>query len=93
MLVAWILYVWRRLVDRRPSKVIDIELFKDADSAWRWRLRAANHEVLAVSEAYSSRSKAEQTAKLIRSADYEIRTDGLPAEAKPKPAKRAKFPL
>ncbi len=53
MLGAWILYVWRRLVDRRTSKVIDIELFKDADSAWRWRRRAANHEVLAVSEAYS----------------------------------------
>jgi uncharacterized protein YegP (UPF0339 family) len=89
----WLLWIWSKFMDRRPSKVIDIELFKDADAAWRWRLRAANHEVLAVSEAYSSRSKAEQTAKLIRSADYEIRTDGLPAETKPKPSKRPKFPL
>lgn len=74
-------------MDRRPSKVIEIELFKDSDAAWRWRLRAANHEILAVSEAYSSRGKAEQTAKLIRSADYEIRTDEIDAARKPK------FPL
>lgn len=75
-------------MDRRPSKVIDIELFKDADSAWRWRLRAANGEILAVSESYSSQSKAEQTAKLIRSADYEIRCEE-PTVSK----KRKKLPL
>lgn len=75
-------------MDRRPSKVIDIELFQDASTAWRWRLRAANGEILAVSEAYSSRGKAEQTAKLVRSADYEIRCEE-PTVTK----KRKKLPL
>lgn len=44
-----------------------IQLFKGEDG-WRWRLRATNGKVLATSEAYSSKDKAEQTAKAVKSA-------------------------
>jgi hypothetical protein len=87
---SWLVSWWKYLVDRRPSKVISVELFEDASGYWRWRLRAANGQILAVSEAYSSESKAMQTAKLIRSSDYEIHVD----QTKPTPKKgKPKFPL
>lgn len=79
-------------MDRRDSKVIRVELFEDASGAWRWRLRAANGEILAVSEAYSSQGKATQTAKLVRSSDYEIHIEE-PRERPAKGKKRGKFPL
>lgn len=94
LILCW----WSKLMDKRPTKVIEVELFTDAAGAWRWRLVAANGETLATSEAYSSRGKAEQTAKLIRSSDYEIRIDeasvkmiasNRPAKKKTKP----KFPM
>lgn len=40
-----------------------IEAFTDADGAWRWRLRHANGEILATSEAYSSRAAMIDTAQ------------------------------
>lgn len=33
------------------------EVYKDKAGEWRWRLKAANHEILASGEGYSSRSK------------------------------------
>lgn len=38
-----------------------LELFKDKKKQWRWRIRAKNGLILASSEAYSSRGKAEGT--------------------------------
>ena len=37
---------------------MNVELFKGGDG-WRWRLRGVNGEILATSEAYSSKGKAE----------------------------------
>ena len=45
-----------------------VEVFKGSDDAYRWRLRADNGEILATSEAYSSRAKARKTAHKIFSA-------------------------
>lgn len=45
-----------------------IQLFKDSDDKWRWRLRAKNGAVLATSEAYSSKDKAKQTASAVHDA-------------------------
>lgn len=49
---------------------LSIELFKDNDSKWRWRLVARNGEILATSEAYSSKQKAKETAKKIRDSRF-----------------------
>lgn len=46
---------------RRPP--YSVEPFQDSDKAWRWRIRAANGEILATSEAYSSRQAAFNTAQ------------------------------
>lgn len=43
---------------RRPH----LELFRDRSRRYRWRIRAANGQILASSEAYSSKGKAWQTA-------------------------------
>lgn len=47
---------------------VTIELFRDVNGCWRWRLRASNAEILATSEAYSSKTKARQTAKRLAEA-------------------------
>ena len=39
-----------------------IVLFKDVNGCWRWHLKAANGEILASSEAYSTKAKCKQTA-------------------------------
>jgi len=49
-----------------------IELFKDSEKKWRWRIVARNEEILCVSEAYSSKQKAKQTAYLIRDSKFLI---------------------
>ena len=36
------------------------ELFKDAGNQWRWRLKAANGEIVAQSEAYTRKADAER---------------------------------
>lgn len=41
-----------------------VELFYGQDG-WRWRIRAQNGEILATSEAYSSKSKALETAEML----------------------------
>lgn len=69
------LALWKKILamlDARPSKIIDLEIFCDASGAWRWRMRARNNEILAVSEAYSSKAKAQQTAKLVQSSDFAV---------------------
>jgi uncharacterized protein YegP (UPF0339 family) len=38
-----------------------IELFTDVDAQWRFRFKAANGNVLATSEAYSSKTAMEDT--------------------------------
>jgi uncharacterized protein YegP (UPF0339 family) len=36
------------------------EVFKDKDGKWRWRLKAANGEIVAQSEAYDSEWNAKR---------------------------------
>ena len=45
-----------------------IELFKDVNGCWRWRLVSSNGEILASSEAYASKQKCKQTAKRLSEA-------------------------
>lgn len=58
-------------------------LFEGVDG-WRWRIQARNGEILATSEAYSSRAKAVKTA---------VRVSGCSSwqlvEPKPKPQRGA----
>jgi uncharacterized protein YegP (UPF0339 family) len=46
---------------------VRVELFQGKDG-WRWHLVAANGEILASSEGYSSKQAAERTAKLVSDA-------------------------
>lgn len=42
-----------------------IELFRDVNRCWRWRIVGGNGEVLATSEAYSSMTQCKDTARLL----------------------------
>ena len=45
-----------------PDQIPYYETYQDLGSGWRWRLRSANHLIVAVSsEAYSSKQAAEQS--------------------------------
>jgi uncharacterized protein YegP (UPF0339 family) len=46
---------------------VRVELFKGKDG-WRWHLVAANGEILATSEAYSSKDAARRTAGMVADA-------------------------
>jgi uncharacterized protein YegP (UPF0339 family) len=46
---------------------VRVELFHGKDG-WRWHLVAANGEILATSEAYSSKDAANRTAQLVADA-------------------------
>ena len=41
----------------------NFQIFQDTVGAWRWRLKAANGEIVAQSEAYTRREDAERGAK------------------------------
>ena len=43
--------------------MLKIDLFEDVGGCWRWRLVAANGEILASSEAYAKKGNAKRTAK------------------------------
>jgi uncharacterized protein YegP (UPF0339 family) len=43
-----------------------IELFKGIDGLWYFRFIAANHEIVATSEAYTSKVDAKDTAVMVR---------------------------
>lgn len=40
-----------------------VEYAESADGGWYWRLRAANHETLAIGETYRDRTDAERGAR------------------------------
>lgn len=42
-----------------------IEVIQNVNGCWYWRLVAENGEILATSEAYSSKSKCMQTVKSV----------------------------
>ena len=43
-----------------------VEIFKGADEKWRWRLKAANHKVIATSgESFDSKPNAERAAERV----------------------------
>lgn len=43
------------------------EVFEDASGEFRWRLKAANGEIVATSEGYTDRSSAHQSAQKLAS--------------------------
>ena len=53
----------------RTRTALRFELFKDTDapSEWRWRLKAANNEIVAASEGYKNKQDALDTIELIKS--------------------------
>lgn len=53
-------------------KKIKIELFKDKNKKWRFRLRATNNKILCSSEAYSRKKYCEDTADLIKKSEMVI---------------------
>ena len=43
------------------------QIYKDSAGEWRWRFRAANHEIIAVSsEGYSSKSSCRNSVELVQ---------------------------
>lgn len=42
-----------------------VEMFRGEDKKWRWRLKATNGNILATSEAYSTRAKCRSTAESV----------------------------
>lgn len=43
------------------------DIYKDAAGEWRWRLKAANHQVIAVSgEGYTSQRNARRAVKTVK---------------------------
>ena len=42
------------------------EIYKDVRGEYRWRLKAENGEIVAVSEGYTTKYGAQQSAKLVK---------------------------
>jgi len=45
---------------------VKIELFKDKDKQWRFRLLARNHKIIAQSEGYKRKASAVKAINLLR---------------------------
>ena len=62
----------------RPMRAMTarIVMFRDANKCWRWRITAANNEILGSGEAYSSKTACAKTVKRL------ARTTGLPVASK-----------
>jgi uncharacterized protein YegP (UPF0339 family) len=43
---------------RMPDGIANVEVFEDDDCMWRWRVQAANGEIVASSEAYTRKADA-----------------------------------
>lgn len=41
-------------------------MYRDANSMWRWHLRAANHEIIASGESYHHKSDCEHAIGLVK---------------------------
>ena len=46
----------------------NFEIFQDEAGQWRWRLKAANGEIVAQSEAYTRKEDAQRGARACRAA-------------------------
>jgi uncharacterized protein YegP (UPF0339 family) len=42
-------------------------MYKDLQGYWRWRLQAANNEIIANGEAYYNKSDCQHAVKLVKS--------------------------
>lgn len=51
-------------IEEKPTT--KIQLFKDKNKKWRFRLVSSNHKILCSSEAYSRKCYCRETAELIR---------------------------
>lgn len=43
------------------------QIYKDGQGHWRWRLLAANHEILASGEAYYNKADCQHAVNLVKS--------------------------
>jgi uncharacterized protein YegP (UPF0339 family) len=73
LLVVLVLGVWAQhpspavTVAEKPAGPVSFELFKDAKKEFRWRLKAANGKVMAVSnDGYSSKASCQSAITLIK---------------------------
>lgn len=58
----------------------EYEVFQDVDGEYRWRLKAANGEIVAQSEAYSRKQDAERGAADAANASREAMGNGEGAD-------------
>lgn len=56
----------------KAEKELKIQLFKDKNRKWRFRIVAANNKILCSSEAYSRKEWCEHTAELIKKASFVV---------------------
>lgn len=54
------------------APVLKGELFQSLNGEWRWRLKAANGEIVSQSEGYTHRGSALDTLKMIASAKVKV---------------------
>ena len=73
LLVAFALNVWAQdpnpvaTVAEKPAGPVSFELFKDAKKEFRWKLKAANGKVMAVSnDGYSTKASCQSAINLIK---------------------------
>ena len=43
------------------------EIYKDSSNLWRWRLKAANHEIIAQGESYYNKTDCLNAISLVKS--------------------------
>jgi len=46
------------------------EVYRDASGQYRWRLKAGNGEIVAISEAYTTKSSAKVSAQRVKELAY-----------------------
>jgi uncharacterized protein YegP (UPF0339 family) len=73
LLLVFVLSAWTQhsspaaMVAEKPAGPISFELFKDAKKEYRWKLKAANGKVMAVSnDGYSTKASCQSAINLIK---------------------------
>lgn len=55
------------------------EIYKDAKGEYRWRLKAANHEIIAQGEGYTSKQNCLNAVNLVKSTNSATTVNDLTA--------------